>query len=126
MGKYSDLEFEDVEVANGGWAKWEEVGTTYVGEFMAYNVNGGTTFDGDPCDELVLLVDDEQLRVTLDRGALRDAVQAAQPRHGDVLRIARGDDAESKGGRTYFTFDVAVARGAAKGSDGESSQPAGF
>lgn len=123
---YDSLDFEDVEVPNAGWAKWDEVGRTYIGEFASYNVNGGRTYDGDPCDELVLIVGGENLRVTLDKGALRDAVQAANATHGDVVRIERTDDAESKSGRTYTTYKVSVARGAASASTADKDEPAGF
>lgn len=109
----TDIEWEDVTVPQGTFVKWEE-GHAEAGWVVHYDPSdGGTTFDGDACG--VLVIDHHETRelrtVTLDKGALRDAVAAASPRVGMLVRIACTGSKESKAGRTYLTFGAQVARG---------------
>jgi hypothetical protein len=111
----TDIEWEDVTVPQGTFVKWEQ-GHSETGWVVHYDpAKGGTTFDGDECGVLVL--DDKDTRelrtITLDKGALRDAVAAANPRDGLLMQVACTGTKESKAGRTYLTFGTKVAPGVA-------------
>jgi len=115
MGAYDDLDFEEVEVTGGGWFKFANVGDAVTGTVVQLDTGSGTTFDGDPCPELLLQTDDGELvRVTQDKGALRDAITAARLQVDDVAKVQRQSDKTSAAGRDYQTFKVYVARGAGK------------
>lgn len=105
----TDTEWEDVDVAPGNYVKWETVGDQVTGWVVSYTPTTGTTdFNGDECGLLVL--DDNETRelrsVTLDKGALKDAVAAASPTVGLLLRITHDRMIESKNGREYKGFKV--------------------
>jgi hypothetical protein len=109
------IEWEDVTVPAGRFVKWEE-GHVETGWVVSYSPDtGATTYDGDPCGHLV--IDDKETRelhtIVLDKGALRDAVAAANPRDGLLMQVACTGTKESKAGRTYLTFGTKVAPGVA-------------
>ena len=106
-------DWEDVDVAPGNFVKWETPGDTVTGWVVTYNPTaGGTNFDGDECG--VLVIDDHETRelrtITLDKGALRDAVAAASPVVGLLMRVTHDRMIESKNGREYKGFRVQVNR----------------
>ncbi len=105
-------QWEDVAVAPGNFVKWNAVGDQVTGWVVSYDATSGTTnFDGEECGCLVL--DDATTRelrtVTLDKGAIKDAVAAANPRTGLMMRITRTEDQKSKKtSYSYQTFAVQV------------------
>ncbi len=105
-------EWEDVTVAPGNYVKWIDVGDQVTGWVVDYNATAGTTdFDGNECGVLVL--DDNETRelrtITLDKGALKDAVAAAVPKVGLLMRITHDRMIESKSSSyKYKGFTVQV------------------
>ncbi len=101
--------WEAVATPAGNYVKWENVGDTVTGWVVTYTPTTGTTdFNGDECG--LLVIDDNETRelrsITLDKGALRDAVAAASPAPGLLLRISHDRMIESKNGREYKGFKV--------------------
>lgn len=107
-------DWEDVSVPSGTFVKWDEPGDSVTGWVVHYDPTaGGTTFDGDVCGVLVL--DDIETRemrtVTLDKGALKDAVAAASPVAGLLLRVTFDRMVPKKSGSgEYKGFKVQVNR----------------
>lgn len=110
----TDIQWEEVEGAQGSFAKFETPGDTYMGTVVAYNATSGASdFDGNDCGYLVLEDTEGDLwTITLDKGALRDKVAAANPYPGLLIQVAFSGWAESKKtGRQYKTFSVKKAAG---------------
>jgi len=113
--KTDDLfsDWEEVQAAQGRFAKWESVGDSVTGTVELWDAaTGATTFDGDPCGFLQLVDSDgEQVVVSLDKPQLRDMVVAAKPKPGDMVRVKFDEMRTSlKSGREYKAFSVAIRR----------------
>lgn len=102
-------EWEDVATPAGNYVKWNNIGDSVTGWVVTYTPTSGTTdFNGDECG--LLVIDDHETRelrsITLDKGALKDAVAAASPTPGLMLRVTHDRMIESKNGREYKGFRV--------------------
>lgn len=110
-------EWQEITTA-GAFAKFSEPGDVYTGTVRNYHpTEGATTFDGDECGFVDIEDEDGELyRITLDKGALRDPIQAAARQrgldfiNGTLMSVEYTGDRESKKtGRQYKYFTVKVA-----------------
>ena len=92
----------------GEYFKFDEVGDQIVG--VIKRAREGRTFNGDPCPELVIeLEDGEEKTVTASQVLLRAALAESAPQEGDKVRIIYSGIGEAKPGKAppkQFTVDV--------------------
>ena len=92
----------------GDYFKFEEVGDQIVG--VIKTVREGRTFNGDPCPELVLeLEDGDEKTITASQVLLKAALAESAPQVGDKVRITYSGIGEAKPGKAppkQFTVDV--------------------
>ena len=105
-------EWDEVDVPSGSFAKFATIGDSVAGTVVSYDPDrGGKNFDGDECGVLVLEdADGDHVIVTLDKGRLKDVVKNGEPVEGKPLRITYVSDLESKAGRSYKNFGIAVGK----------------
>ena len=101
----------DKYASSGEYFKFEEVGDQIVG--VIKEVREGRTFNGDPCPELVLEVEDDdgvdEKTVTASQVLLRAALAEKRPQKGDKVRITYSGIGDAKPGKAppkEFTVDV--------------------
>jgi hypothetical protein len=94
---------------SGDYAKFNDQGDQVVG--IIKEVREGKDFNGNPCPELVLEVDEDgnELTVTAGQVMLKAALAEKAPSVGDKIRITYSGVGESKPGKAppkLFTVDV--------------------
>jgi len=104
----SEFNWDDYAQA-GDWVSFNEVGDQVVGRIKSVRI--GTDFNGNPCPELVLEVNDEGDEQTLTAGQvmLKAALAEKAPRVGDRIRIIYSGIGDAKPGRApakLFQVDV--------------------
>ena len=90
------------------WARFENPGDGVMGQVVEYDPYRGTTdFNGAECGLLVLLQDDgEQVQISLDKNALRDAIKGCRPESGLYMAVRFAQWRTSKNGRDYKEFQA--------------------
>lgn len=124
-------EWEDVEVPQGTFIGWGEVGQTLTIEVVSYSDNAGSDFNGNPCPQVVgILTTDavnyrdkgtrketiakgEFVTITCGQASLAKSVRAAALEPGNLARIKYEDDYKTAKG-IGKSFKVQVNRNAAK------------
>jgi hypothetical protein len=118
---------EEVVVPQGQFIGWEQVGQTITGTVLAYEEDGGSDFNGDPCPQIILTLIEpcvtfrdkgatklevdagELVTITCGQWQLRRKMIAAAPTPHDIVRVemtgvtklAKGDSKD---------FSVRIAR----------------
>ena len=83
-------DFEDIGSVSGTFAKWENVGDAYQGVILAYSVDGGTDFNGEPVPQIVLGTADGNVVINGSQKNLRNKLRdgALKLRVGRMCRIS--------------------------------------
>lgn len=81
-------DFEDVGSVTGTYCKWEDVGQAYQGVVVAFSVDGGTDFNGDPVPQIVLATEDGNVIINGSQANLRRNLTNGAPKLG-LGRICR-------------------------------------
>ena len=112
------------EIEDAGFAKFAEPGDRAEGPVLSFEMDGGTTYDGEICPAITLDAEEGPTMVTLDKPQLLRKVLAARPVPGLWMRIQFVEERESNNGRWYKYFGVWVATddGGGDGDRAESSQ----
>jgi len=126
----TDPQFEDIDIPQGSFIGWAELGQTVIGNVVSYSNDGATDFNDQPCPQLVVELtepavtfkDKGATRETLDAGEfatitagqanLRKALQVSLVAVGDIVRIKYESNYKTGKGEGK-AFKVQVARGAA-------------
>ena len=106
-----DTNWDFDELAVGGtYAKFERIGDSYTGRIAAFDLEGGTDFNGDPCPQLVLETADGIIKVSAGQANLRrqmtDYATRLIPGHG--ARVTYSGDYETKHGTRGKEFTLGV------------------
>lgn len=128
--------WEDVEIPQGSFIGWHEIGQKVTGKVVSFAAEGGTDFNQNPCPQIVIELTESALnfkekgaeRETIEAGEfvtitcgqanLKRGIIAAQPTNGDLMQIHyEGTYKAAKGDGK--TFKVRIARGAAKRDEGD-------
>jgi hypothetical protein len=123
-----DDNWEDIEVPQGTYIGWGEIGQTITLEVVSYGDTAGTDFNGNPCPQLVgtLIMDAinyrKGIRETLAKGGfvtvqcgqanLAKGIRAAAVEPGNLVRIKFEDTYETTKGTEGKAFKVSVNRAA--------------
>lgn len=129
-------QWQTVEVPRGDFIGWGKVGQQITVAVASFSVAGGRDFNDEPCPELVgsLTEDADNYRekgtkhehlkagtmVVLKGGqaSLKRALQAADPKKGDLVRITYTADVKvDKGTAKDFTVEIAPGAAADAGDD---------
>ena len=113
MQKPTETQWEDIETVGGNFVKFSEPGDGVTGVVVSWSPNtGGRTFDGDECGHIILQdADGDWMTVTLDKGALKDKVLAANPVPGNTMDIRHTEMKTAvKSGYSYKDFGVRIQR----------------
>jgi hypothetical protein len=98
----------DKYAQNGEYATFNEVGDQIVGVVKV--IREGRDFNGNPCPELVLeLEDGDEKTVTAGQVMLKAALAEKAPKEGDRIRITYSGVGDARPGRApakLFTVDV--------------------
>lgn len=81
-------DFEDVGSVTGSYAKWENVGDFYQGVIVAYSVDGGTDFNGQPVPQIVLGTTEGNVIINGSQASLKRNLANGAPKLG-LGRICR-------------------------------------
>jgi len=81
-------DFEDVGSVTGTYAKWEQVGDFYQGVIVAYGVDTGTDFNGQPVPQIVLGTTDGNIIINGSQASLKRNLTNGAPKLG-LGRICR-------------------------------------
>ena len=81
-------DFEDVGSVTGTYAKWENVGDFYQGVIVAYSVDGGTDFNGQPVPQIVLGTTEGNVIINGSQASLKRNLANGAPKLG-LGRICR-------------------------------------
>ena len=81
-------DFEDVGSVTGTYAKWENVGDYYQGVIVAYSVDGGTDFNGQPVPQIVLGTTEGNVIINGSQASLKRNLANGAPKLG-LGRICR-------------------------------------
>lgn len=81
-------DFEDVGSVTGSYAKWENVGDFYQGVIVAYSVDGGTDFNGNPVPQIVLGTTEGNVIINGSQASLKRNLANGAPKLG-LGRICR-------------------------------------
>lgn len=105
----TDWEFEELATA-GTFATFKTIGDSYTGRIEAFDLEGGTDFDGNPCPQLILATVDGNVKVTGSQASLRRQMTELATRLavGHGCRITYDSDYETKHGTKGKSFAVAV------------------
>lgn len=104
------MTFDYSKYTTSGFVKFPNVGDQIVG--IIKHVREGKDYDGNPCPEWILEVNDQGDEVTLNITQVKLLALAAEkrPKEGDKIRIVyTGDSTSSRAGRApakEFTLDV--------------------
>ena len=92
----------------GDWVTFKDVGDTAIGDITA--IRAGQDFNGNPCPELVIKMDDGVERtVTASQVMLKSALAEQAPQVGDRIRIVYSGVGDAKPGKAPAKlFDVAL------------------
>lgn len=106
-----DTNWDFDELATGGtYAKFEKIGDSYTGRIAAFDLEGGTDFNGDPCPQLVLETADGIIKVSAGQANLRrqmtEYATRLIPGHG--ARVTYSSDYETKHGTKGKEFTLGV------------------
>jgi len=125
----TDPQFEDIDIPQGSFIGWNELGQTVTGKVVSYSNDGATDFNDQPCPQLVIELTEQavtfkdkgSVKETIDAGEfatitagqanLKKALQAAVLAVGDIVRI-RYESNYKTGKGEGKAFKVQVARGA--------------
>lgn len=120
---------EDVEVPQGAYIGWGKPGQVIAGKVVSYSDTAGKDFNEQPCPLLSLELLDagdsyrekgtkrEELaageRVVINAGQynLKKALEEAQPRQTDKIRIEFTEEVRLTGGNTVKKFAIKLIRG---------------
>lgn len=126
----STQQWEDVEIPQGTFIGWGEIGQTVTGTVISFAAEGATDFNDNPCPQLVIELT-EQAITFKDKGTTRDSIPAGEfatitagqanlKRNLLAAALTPGDTVRIKFEGTYKTgkgegksFKVQVARGQA-------------
>ncbi len=93
---------------SGDYVSWNNPGDQAIGTIK--EVREGTDFNGNPCPELVLEINDDGDEITLTAGQamLKRLLAEQRPTTGDRIRVTyTGDEKTERGGTMkVFTLDV--------------------
>ena len=105
----TDWEFENL-ASSGSYASFKSIGDSYTGRIAAFDLEGGTDFDGNTCPQLVLETTDGVIKVTGSQASLRRQFVELATRLaiGHGCRITYDSDYETKHGTKGKSFAVAV------------------
>ena len=81
-------DFEDVGSVTGSYAKWENVGDFYQGVIVAYGVDTGTDFNGQPVPQIVLGTAEGNVIINGSQASLKRNLANGAPKLG-LGRICR-------------------------------------
>ena len=106
-----DTNWDFDELATGGtYAKFEKIGDSYTGRIAAFDLEGATDFNGDPCPQLVLETADGIIKVSAGQANLRrqmtEYATRLIPGHG--ARVTYSSDYETKHGTKGKEFTLGV------------------
>lgn len=119
---------EEVEVQQGTFIGWGRIGQVVAGTVMRYSSDGAKDFNGNPCPslEIELLSDatnfkdkgtreetikaGERAAITAGQANLKRALEEAQPKPTDKIRIEYVADYKTASG-TGKEFSVKIVRG---------------
>jgi hypothetical protein len=122
-----ETEWEDVVVPQGEYIGWGEVGQRVTGHVVSYNDSGGTTFNGEPCPQVVLELTEECVSyrekgtkkgtigagefvtITCGQANLERGIRAAAVNVGNLLRITYEADYKTQNG-TGKSFKLQLSR----------------
>ena len=97
--------WEDVEIPQGSFIGWHEIGQKVTGKVVSFAAEGGTDFNQNPCPQIVIELTESALnfkekgaeRETIEAGEfvtitcgqanLKRGIIAAQPTNGDLVQI---------------------------------------
>jgi len=106
-------DFEDIGSVSGTFAKWENVGDAYQGVVLAYFVDGGTDFNGEPVPQIVLGTAEGNVVINGSQKNLRNKLRdgAAKLGVGRICRISFSGTYEApKGLGKEFTVQARDAK----------------
>lgn len=122
-------DWQDIDIPQGTFIGWGEVGQTITGKVLSFAAEGGTDFSQNPCPQVVLelteTVDNykdkgtvketiesgELVTLTCGQANLKRAITAASLNVGDLVRV-KFDDTYKTANGTGKSFKVQVARAA--------------
>lgn len=99
------------ELASGGtFAKWEDHGDTVEGRIVAFGIDSGTDFNGDPCPQLVVETTNGTVTINGGQAALRRLMTDYQTRLtvGHGTKVVYKGDYETKHGTKGKDFALFV------------------
>jgi len=107
----TNWDFDEL-VTGGTYAKFETIGDSYTGRIAAFDLEGGTDFNGDPCPQLVLETEDGIVKVSAGQAALRRRMTEYATRLvvGHGVRITYSGDYETKHGTKGKDFKIGVTK----------------
>lgn len=132
----NDRTFEDIDVPQGRFIGWGEIGQVIEIDVLSYGETDGSDFNGNECPlvsgfltadatnftdkgtKRETLKAGELVNVTCGQANLKKGVKIADPNRADVLRITYVDEYKTAKG-TGKEFKVQIARGQGTGRSGE-------
>ena len=113
----------DMQPAPTDYVKWDNPGQTIVGTIT--NIVKGTDFNGAPCPQLELRLDDgTDIALTCGQYQLAEKVKALRPIAGDRILVSFDAVQATAGGRTVKVFTVRATRGGVELHEGALAAPA--
>jgi len=120
--------WEPIDVPRGAYIGWgTKPGQHVTGKVTNYEASGGTDFAGSPCPALEVELTDPAasfnkdgertdhdpgatVKITAGQVSLRRAVQKANPRPGDLIKITLDGMAKTASGGTVKEFGIQIDR----------------
>lgn len=122
-------DWQDIEIPQGTFIGWGEIGQTITGKVLSYSADGGSDFGGNPCPQVVIELTDsatnyrdkgatkesidsgELVTLTCGQAKLKRNIVAASLSVGDLVRVRYDDNYKTASGEGK-SFKVQVARAA--------------
>lgn len=122
-------DWQDIDIPQGTFIGWGEIGQTVTGKVLSYSADGGTDFGNNPCPQVVIELteaatnykDKGATKETIDSGELvtltcgqanlKRSIVAASLTVGDLVRVKFDDTYKTANGEGK-SFKVQVARAA--------------
>lgn len=122
-------DWQDVDIPQGTFIGWGEIGQTITGKVLSFSADGGSDFGGNPCPQVVIELTEnavnykdkgstkesidsgELVTLTCGQANLKRAITAASLNVGDLVRVKFEDTYKTANG-TGKSFKVQVARAA--------------